>query len=967
MCAPVLPGLSRLVVLPALLLAPGYALLRLLGQATGMRSISVVVPVSLVLAVCASLVLDVSGIRLGPLSLGLLLGGVTALFLVGSYGRQLLAGPLRQHRRTPTGDRELAPKKLWSAAGDGPKIVGYVADSEHDEAAFVAEEVGRLADEGEATPGQVAVFYRTNAQSRAFEEVLIRAGLPYVIVGGVRFYERREVRDLLAYLRLIANPEDEVSLRRVLNVPRRGIGDRTKESVAASARWDKTSFAAALARPGDVPGLSPRAIRALEGFNDLVSGLRADAEAGVPVAEIAEAVLERSGYVAELEASSDLQDESRIENLKELVAVAREFDALRGQGDGAPETGEPGPARGSLADFLEQVSLVADADQIPEGDDHGGKVTLMTLHTAKGLEFPVVFLTGMEENVFPHQRSVNDPQELQEERRLAYVRITRAEQRPYLTRAVATTLGRHYGRGGGRVRSLRRQASPSPRHDGHHPHDNVVLTAPGDHPAVTNALRAMFTRDFVYLGASALQVVLTAVITPILTRRLGAGEFGQLALAMVVAPTLGLTFSLGLPLAAQKVFAGEDGDRQSRGILAISAVLAVAASLVVVLAAPAWGPVVGLDQVLDARLAALWAACFALTLTSLAMLRSRERLRMAIFVAALQSIGAQATGVLLLYWWAPTVTSYLCGLIIGQGTAAFVGLLALTPDWSALAAIRRYGPAFQFGLPMVPQQLSGWILGAGDRVVVRHVLGSAAVGRYSVAYNVGSLGFLLLVFVNQAWMPRIYAVADRAARSRLLAGSRDMMNLLLIPVVCGLAAGAPVVLRVWVPPSFHPAELTPIVAIVAICTFPFGQFLANLRALMSEGRTGRAAVATLIAAAVNIGLNVVMVPFLGITGSAIATVLSYALSARLTRPPVSSGLHVPGASALLRTLIGSAVVVTLAIGVLPTSPVWLVIRLAMCAGALLAFAFLLRRAMTGFETSGRLATLVAGNSTKAVT
>jgi DNA helicase-2/ATP-dependent DNA helicase PcrA len=328
------------------------------------------------------------------------------------------------------------PKKLWSAEGDGPPIVGYVADSEHDEAAFVAEEVDRLTDQGEATPGQVAVFYRTNAQSRAFEEVFIRAGLPYKVVGGVRFYERREVRDLLAYLRLTANPEDEVSLRRVLNVPRRGIGDRTEESVAAIARWDRTSFAAALARPGDVPGLSARAIRAVGAFNELMAGLRADADAGLPVAEIAEAVLERSGYVAELEASSDLQDASRIENLNELVAVAREFDALRGQA-GPLDLDTAGPAPGSLADFLEQVSLVADADQVPEGEDHGGLVTLMTLHTAKGLEFPVVFLSGMEENVFPHQRAVNDPKELQEERRLAYVGITRAEQRLYLTRAAA--------------------------------------------------------------------------------------------------------------------------------------------------------------------------------------------------------------------------------------------------------------------------------------------------------------------------------------------------------------------------------------------------------------------------------------------------------------------------------------------------------------------------------------------------
>ena len=468
----------------------------------------------------------------------------------------------------------------------------------------------------------------------------------------------------------------------------------------------------------------------------------------------------------------------------------------------------------------------------------------------------------------------------------------------------------------------------------------------------------MFTRDFLYLGASALQVVLTALVTPILTRRVSAGQFGQFALAMVVAQVLAVTFSFGLPFGVQKVFAGEDGDRRSRGVLAISAVLTVVASLVVVLAAPAWGRAVGLDSVLETRLAALWAACFALTWTSLAMLRSRNKLGTAIIGATLQSLGAQAAGVLLLYWWAPTVTSYLWGLIIGQGAAALFGLLALTPDWSALAAIRRYRATFLFGLPMVPLELSGFVLGLGDRVVVRHILGSAAVGRYSVAYNVGNFGFMLLVFATEAWMPRIYAVPDRAARARLLASSRDMMNLLLIPVVCGLAAGAPVVLEVWAPKSFHPAELTPVVAIVAICTFPFGQFLANLRALMSEGRTGRAAVATLVAAAVNIGLNVVMVPFLGITGSAIATVLSYALCARLTRPPVSSALQVPGASVLLRTLIGGAVAVTLAIGVLPTSPVWLAIRLAMGAGALLAFALLLRRAMAGLEISVRLVTPV---------
>jgi DNA helicase II / ATP-dependent DNA helicase PcrA len=313
------------------------------------------------------------------------------------------------------------PKNLWSDAGDGPPIVGYVADSEHDEAAFVTEEVDRLTDAGDASPGDVAVFYRTNAQSRVFEEVFIRAGLPYKVVGGVRFYERREVRDLLAYLRLIANPQDEISLRRVVNVPRRGIGDRALEYVASFAVRERISFAEALARPAEVPALPSRSGKAIEAFNEMMTEFRLAVQAGVPVGDLAEAVLDHTGYVGELEASTDLQDAGRAENLTELVSVAREFDRNTGAG---------------LAAFLEQVSLVADADQIPEGTDHGGMVTLMTLHTAKGLEFPVVFLTGMEENVFPHERAINDDRELEEERRLAYVGITRARQRLYLTRAV---------------------------------------------------------------------------------------------------------------------------------------------------------------------------------------------------------------------------------------------------------------------------------------------------------------------------------------------------------------------------------------------------------------------------------------------------------------------------------------------------------------------------------------------------
>jgi len=313
------------------------------------------------------------------------------------------------------------PKRLWSDQGDGEKIVGYVADNEHDEAAFVAQEVDRLTDEGDVTPGDVAVFYRTNAQSRVFEEVFIRVGLPYKVVGGVRFYERREVRDLLAYLRVLANPEDTVSLRRILNVPRRGIGDRAEACVEAYAGREKTTFWQALRRYEDVPGLATRSMNAIGEFVGLLDELRASVASSTP-AELVDVVLNKTGYLAELQESRDPQDETRIENLHELEAVAREF-----------EERQEGESAGTLVDFLEQISLVADADQIPDGG--AGVVTLMTLHTAKGLEFPVVFLTGMEDGVFPHLRAMSNPKELEEERRLAYVGITRAQRRLYVSRA----------------------------------------------------------------------------------------------------------------------------------------------------------------------------------------------------------------------------------------------------------------------------------------------------------------------------------------------------------------------------------------------------------------------------------------------------------------------------------------------------------------------------------------------------
>lgn len=309
-------------------------------------------------------------------------------------------------------------KRLWTAAGAGDKIVGYVADDEHDEAAFVANEVNQLVNVEGMPSSDIAVFYRANAQSRAFEEVFIRLGLPYKVVGGVRFYERREVRDVMAYLRAIVNPNDDIAVRRILNTPKRGIGDTSVAAIEHLANERQLTFGDALRAAPDAT-LTPRAVRAIGQFVSLMDELRASWSDGMGAGELVNEILEKSGYLSILKDSSDPQDEARIDNLNELASVAAEFER------DYPDT--------TLDDFLERVSLVADADELPDTD--GGVVTLMTLHTAKGLEFPAVFLTGMEDGMFPHQRA-QEPADIEEERRLAYVGLTRARQKLYLSRAV---------------------------------------------------------------------------------------------------------------------------------------------------------------------------------------------------------------------------------------------------------------------------------------------------------------------------------------------------------------------------------------------------------------------------------------------------------------------------------------------------------------------------------------------------
>ncbi|MFP5417114.1 MAG: UvrD-helicase domain-containing protein [Actinomycetes bacterium] len=359
-------------------------------------------------------------------------------------------------------------KRLWSDAGDGDLVTGYVADTEHEEARFVATEIDALVDGGR-NYSDMAVFYRTNAQSRAFEEIFIRVGLPYRVVGGVRFYERREIRDAIAYLRAIANQADDVSVRRILNVPKRGIGERAEALVDAFAAEHRIPFGEALDRVAEIAGLAPRSAKQLGGFAAMMAEHRAMVAEGVSADRVLASILNASGYLDELQASTDPQDQTRLENVIEFVSVAGEFVAAAHTEDIGPgnsgllppededgaglAAGSPEPDD-SLPAFLERIALVADSDQIPSaapgqasggtenGADEGGRgvVTLMTLHTAKGLEFPVVFLTGFEDGIFPHMRAMTDPKELAEERRLAYVGITRARQRLYLTRATVRVM-----------------------------------------------------------------------------------------------------------------------------------------------------------------------------------------------------------------------------------------------------------------------------------------------------------------------------------------------------------------------------------------------------------------------------------------------------------------------------------------------------------------------------------------------
>jgi len=315
------------------------------------------------------------------------------------------------------------PKSLWTETEGGELAVRYRADNEHEEALFVAEETHRLAEEEGHRFADVAIFYRTNAQSRVLEDVFMRSGTPYKVIGGVRFYQRKEIKDVLAYLRLLVNPQDVISARRVINTPKRGIGDTTVAALEGFALTQEIAFLEACRRVDEIPTLQARAKGAVAGFVGVIDTLQAALDSGAGPQRMVEAAAQESGYLLELETDRTVESEGRIENIRELGGVAAEFS------ERSPE--------GTLSDFLETVSLVGEQD---EYDEESGSVTLMTLHNAKGLEFPVVFIIGLEDGIFPHYRSMGDQAQLEEERRLMYVGVTRARERLYLTHAWSRSL-----------------------------------------------------------------------------------------------------------------------------------------------------------------------------------------------------------------------------------------------------------------------------------------------------------------------------------------------------------------------------------------------------------------------------------------------------------------------------------------------------------------------------------------------
>jgi O-antigen/teichoic acid export membrane protein len=456
--------------------------------------------------------------------------------------------------------------------------------------------------------------------------------------------------------------------------------------------------------------------------------------------------------------------------------------------------------------------------------------------------------------------------------------------------------------------------------------------------ATRHHVSRLFGRDSLYMALWGVQVVCAALLTPIITRVLGAGEFGTVTSANAAMQIIFVLAGLGLQMAIQREWALDPV--RARRLLTFAVYIAVALSMLAYATASAWSrPLNMTDQLPVLRLAVLWAGFSAVTAASLALLRSQERLAAFATVSLIQSVIAEAASLILIKFHSAEAIDFLYGQVGAQLLAMALGLVLAPPAVLRLGDRALLLRALRFALPLVPSVLSVFLLSTGDRLVIGAILGSEEVARYQVAYNVAAMPMLLLSVLNSAWMPRFFALGTGAEAREVFAESRDALYRLLVPLVIGFALGAPLVLRIWAPPSYRPEDLHVVVSLVLITTIPFAAQLAIERLLMADGRTTAIAVSTLLAAGGNLLLNLLLVPVWGLVGSAVATLLAYIL---LFAALNVAGRRVPvrGTPLSLLAQLGAACLLALGSAALPDDPILLTVRAVLVLGTV---AWFLRR------------------------
>ncbi|MFL5828711.1 MAG: oligosaccharide flippase family protein [Solirubrobacteraceae bacterium] len=453
-----------------------------------------------------------------------------------------------------------------------------------------------------------------------------------------------------------------------------------------------------------------------------------------------------------------------------------------------------------------------------------------------------------------------------------------------------------------------------------------------------SAVRGLFGRDALYLVLWAVQLLIAALFTPVTTRVLGAGRFGFVASCVAVMQVLFAVAGLSLQTAVQRQYAAT-GERDARRLVALAAGLALLVFVVANATGPAWSRALGLgDYPAPVQFAVVWACCTAVSNAALGLLRSRDQLRAFATVSLIQSVIAEGLGLLFVLAIRKSASEYMLGQLVAQAIAVALALAVTRPLPLRLHDIPMLSAAMRYAIPLVPGALAVFVLESSDRLVLQHHIGSAAVARYSVAYNIGSIPILLFGVLNNVWMPRVFALSDAGTRRSVLAHSRDALYALLIPVIIGLGVGAPILLHIWAPPSYHPDGLLVVVAIIVCTAIPCAGAMSHTRTLLADGRTLPAAVATIGAAVANIVLNLALVPALGITGSALATFLSYLALQVLLGMFAHRVLPLPHVSRMLTAELALTVGLAFITTQVPVSIPFLVIRgvLALASGAIFA-------------------------------